>query len=45
MDLEKKDYLEIFSYKNTDETISPCVYKIDSLNNNEYNMEFCLSDG
>jgi len=45
MDLVKKDYLEIFSYKNTDETISPCIYKIDSLNNNEFNMEFCLSEG
>ena len=45
IDSIKKDYLEIFSYKNTDESISPCIYKIDPLNSAEFNIEFCLSDG
>lgn len=38
-------YKEIFNYHNFNQKISPCVYQIDSLDNNEFNMEFCLSDG
>ena len=40
-----KNYEEIFSYHNFNEDIKPCIYKIDLLNNHEFNMEFCLSDG
>lgn len=44
VDFSNKDFSEIFSYKNTNESISPCIYNIEKLENNLFNMDFCLSD-